>query len=203
MRKLFLFTALISVLLPLVAPSQNDSNLVVQSKQKAVFKNQFDINVYVYGLGVTYTSRIIKNISCGIELSGGYMFSGSYHNFTKVYFTTIDGEEKLMTRKNLLFLEVAKVNLYLDFSLTKNWHINTGVKYAYVKGITELGGDIDGITLGIFYKTFKFSLGIEQSLVNYNENQQDESPRFLVHDDNTKLLIATTFLILKLPLKKW
>ena len=189
MKNLLLIALLFIAVLPMVG--QADS---VEVKKKPTFKNQVDLDIYLYGVGIGYNKQLYKNLSIGISTGGGYILSRSYRNFTKEYDTDFNGLKVRKESHNIFLFEYLNMYTFLNYTIANKISFNTGIKYAIVETDSGLNGYIIGYNLGIFYKNSKFSLGIEQSLVNYSAYDRG--------DIKAKLL-TTSFLILKFPLKKW
>lgn len=152
-------------------------SLIVFSQKEGkseVASNRFDIDIQFLGVEFIYKRAITKNFNLGIGTGGVGLSS-----------TSLTGEREG-------YMEFAKGKIFLEYDKLKNIRFYVGPKLsgAYF-GDTDTYAALKAIEIGVFTRGYRIEIGVELSFV--------ESSGF--HSDSKRL--ATSYLVVKIPLKRW
>ena len=95
-------------------------------------------------------------------------------------------------------VELLNIKVFTDYHFNHKFHINLGVSYSFETisySYTENFGVSIGIPLGIYYRIWKLELGVEPTLIFFNDEGSN--------DGFEKGTFTTSILIIKIPLNKW
>lgn len=170
---------------PLIGVGQIDTtsissiNQITVEEEQTSFKNQIDLDVYLLGVEASYKRRISSTLFFGLGI-GGFMIKSTLNSDFEIF----GG-----------FLEIARIRPFIDIQLSDFFHLEPGIIFAGTFSSTkDDAGYSIGPEIGLFLRLRKIDLGIRPSLLFYKSN---DGGNFNIPT------IATTLLIIKIPLNRW
>ena len=126
MKKIF-YILIFLFALPIYSLAQNDATL----NNDNTYKNQLDLDFYYLGMEVSYKRRIADKLFIGTGIRG-LMFRPAIN-------LDLGIEEE--------FTDLITFRPFLDFQISNNFHIETGLPFSF----TYRGDDTYGSSLGAYH----------------------------------------------------
>ncbi len=174
MKKIILLALILcGLFLPQWVSAQTEGDIHLKAQQQATFKNQFDLDVHLLALEVTYKRRLYKNWFIGGSVLFGSALGWVYEDKHFDY-----------------YVENFKGEILLDYSFSEKFHMHIGAMY----GLGNFGfySDYDlfkALEVGLFYKIWKLEIGFQPKLGYASETEE--------------LLYFFPVINIKIPIIRW